>query len=129
MKLLHILSIVALFGVFLFAAPQQAHASSNGCNSLVNLNDTLVWNAQKTTGNQDFWAGDTVTIYLWSWDANGRLTARIYGPDGDHFYTTFPATYTYHFDAPGSATFNVANLETGDRTRITVSAVCNGYSK
>jgi hypothetical protein len=128
MKLLHTLLMLIILGAVLFVAPQHAHASSNGCNSMVNLNGTLVWNEQKTTGNQDFWAGDMVTLYLQTWDANGKVTVRIYGPNGDTFFTTFPATYTYKFDQAGSATFNVANLETGDRTRITVTATCNGYS-
>src|SRR5260221_1402587 len=128
MKLLHSLSIIIILGAVLFVAPQHAHASSNGCNSMVNLNGTLVWNEQKTTGTQDFWAGDTVTIYLQIWAANGKVTVRAYGPNGDTFFTTFPATYTYKFDQAGSATFNVANLETCDRARITCTATCNGYS-
>ena len=129
MKLLHLASIVVLFGAILFIAPQQAHAVSNGCNSMENLNGTLVWNEQKTTKDQDFWAGDTVNIYLETWDASDPVTVRVYGPNGDTFYTTFPSTFTYHFDQPGHAVFNVANLNSGKRTRITVTATCNGFAK
>lgn len=129
MKFFNIAVILALFGTVLFLAPQQAHAASNGCNALNNLNGTLVWNAQKTTKEQDFWAGDTVTIYLESWDAKGRVEVRVYGPNGDTFYTTFPSTFTYTFDQPGRATFNVANMPSGDRTRVTVTASCQGYGK
>ena len=129
MKLLHTLTLIVVISGALFLAPQQqAHAASNGCNAMNNLNGTLVWNEQKGSGNQDFWANDTIAIYLWSWDANGRVTVRINGPDGDHFFTTFPAVYYYHFDSPTNASFSVANMPDGDRTRVTVSALCNGYA-